>query len=202
MGGSVVVGWVYHGRYDGVGTDVLDGDAIEYCYCHHSYDGYWIQVCSSISRQIMSSVDCLIHDTYGFMTRLGTRVERMTQSLIDFGLSIINGGFTTFLSVSVMVFSTSEMFKIFFRMTTIVIGLGLATGFLFVPAVLSWFGPKSLREVKSSSSGADVEMQQKAIEDVCVNSCPMPATPVQDIGSSPRPLLTLQEVSSEKQIAY
>jgi Patched family len=70
-----------------------------------------------------------------------TRDEKVKETLATMGASIFVGGFSTFLGVIPLAFSTSAILKTvctaFFAMVT----LGLTHGLIFLPVVLSLVGP-------------------------------------------------------------
>eukprot|EP00033_Pygsuia_biforma_P000483 GCRY01000571.1.p1 GENE.GCRY01000571.1~~GCRY01000571.1.p1 ORF type:complete len:888 (+),score=232.61 GCRY01000571.1:157-2820(+) len=90
------------------------------------------------------SVDYIVHVNYGYMVSVGSKKERVIKSLSSLGSSVINGGFTTFLAVFVMAFSSSKIFITFFKMAFALVVLGLAGGMILQPVVLSFVGPASL----------------------------------------------------------
>ena len=57
------------------------------------------------------------------------------------GSSVFHGGISTFLAISVLGFSKSYVFVIFFRLWVGIIVFGMANGFLLLPVVLSIIGP-------------------------------------------------------------
>lgn len=70
-----------------------------------------------------------------------TRGEKVKDTVETMGVSILVGGLSTFLAVIPLAFSTSKViatvFTAFFGMIT----LGLAHGLVFLPVILSIFGP-------------------------------------------------------------
>ena len=57
------------------------------------------------------------------------------------GSSVFHGGTSTFLAVSVLAFSHSYVFSVFFRTWICIVTFGIANGFLLLPIVLSEIGP-------------------------------------------------------------
>ena len=57
------------------------------------------------------------------------------------GSSVFHGGFSTFVSLSVLAPSKTYVMKVFYRMWFGIILFGMANGFLLLPVLLSYFGP-------------------------------------------------------------
>ena len=57
------------------------------------------------------------------------------------GSSVFHGGTSTFLAVSVLAFSHSYVFTVFFRTWICIVTFGIANGFLLLPIILSEVGP-------------------------------------------------------------
>ena len=57
------------------------------------------------------------------------------------GSSVFHGGFSTFVSLSVLAPSQTYIMKVFYRMWFGIILFGMANGFLLLPVLLSYFGP-------------------------------------------------------------
>ena len=57
------------------------------------------------------------------------------------GSSVFHGGVSTFLAISVLGFSKSYIFVLFFRLWIGIIVFGMANGFLLLPVILSIIGP-------------------------------------------------------------
>jgi predicted RND superfamily exporter protein len=56
-----------------------------------------------------------------FMTCEGTRDERVTQTLSKIGPAVLSGGFSTFLSLSVLALSKSYVFMVFFKVSRLLL---------------------------------------------------------------------------------
>merc|ERR1712232_571974 len=70
-----------------------------------------------------------------------SRKDKVRDALSSFGPSILLGGFSTFIGILPMAFSSNELFKnIFFCLIAVVV-LGLAHGLILLPVVLSLVGP-------------------------------------------------------------
>ena len=57
------------------------------------------------------------------------------------GSSVFHGGASTFLAISVLAFSDSYAFTVFFRTWIGIIVFGISNGFLLLPIILSEIGP-------------------------------------------------------------
>ncbi len=55
------------------------------------------------------------------MTCEGTRDERVTQTLSKIGPAVLSGGFSTFLSLSVLALSKSYVFMVFFKVSRLLL---------------------------------------------------------------------------------
>lgn len=111
------------------------------------------------------SVDYAAHIGHNFMTKGGTRGERVTATLGDVGSAVLNGGVSTFLAVMLLALSKSYVFRVLFQTFFLTVVLGLFHGMVVLPAMLSLIGPAGYggRVDKSASSGA--ETVGKAAED-------------------------------------
>ena len=69
------------------------------------------------------------------------RQYKATMAVSQMGSSVFHGGVSTFLAISVLGFSKSYVFVLFFRLWIGIIVFGMANGFLFLPVILSIIGP-------------------------------------------------------------
>ncbi|KAA0150936.1 hypothetical protein FNF31_06937 [Cafeteria roenbergensis] len=95
----------------------------------------------NLTLAIGLSVDYSAHIAHAFMHKHGTRNERVTLALSEMGVSVINGGASTFLAVVVLAASNSYIFTVFFKVFFLSVVFGLAHGLVFLPVVLSIIGP-------------------------------------------------------------
>jgi len=72
--------------------------------------------------------------------RLIHRAERVQSALGQMGVSVLLGGFTTFVGVLPCSFAGSEVFRVFFHMFFDIIVFGLLHGLVLVPILLCVFG--------------------------------------------------------------
>ena len=99
------------------------------------------------------SVDFSAHITYAFVLAEGdTGNERMRNALHTIGYPIAQGTVSTILGMVALGFSSSYIFRAFFKTILLVILLGAFHGLLFIPALLSFIGPKVMKQRRSVSS--------------------------------------------------
>jgi predicted RND superfamily exporter protein len=88
------------------------------------------------------AVDYSAHVAHGFMTKDGTRAERVKATLGDVGSAVLNGGVSTFLAVMLLAVSKSYVFRVLFMSLFLTVVLGLAHGMIVLPAFLCLIGPQ------------------------------------------------------------
>ena len=69
------------------------------------------------------------------------RYYKAKKAVSQMGSSVFHGGFSTFLAISVLGFSKSYAFTVFFKTWFGIIVFGIANGFLLLPIILSEVGP-------------------------------------------------------------
>jgi len=87
------------------------------------------------------SVDYAAHIGHSFMTKGGTRGDRVIRTLGDVGTAVLNGGVSTFLAVMLLALSKSYVFRVLFQTFFLTVVLGLFHGMVVLPALLSLIGP-------------------------------------------------------------
>ncbi len=87
------------------------------------------------------------HIGMNFMRQKGSRGVRSRRALGEMGSSVLVGiTFTKFIGVIVLAFANSTLFKLYyFRMYLFIIIFGAFNGLMFLPTILSWFGPATDR---------------------------------------------------------
>jgi predicted RND superfamily exporter protein len=103
------------------------------------------------------AVDYVAHITHAFMVHHGTKEERVKEALHSMGISVISGGFSTFLGVVLLSLSSSGIFVAFFKEFMLTILGGLWNGLVLLPVLLTWIGPSALPPEITTSIELDSE---------------------------------------------
>ncbi|PPS98006.1 Niemann-Pick type C1 disease protein/ patched like cholesterol transporter of the SecD family wiht sterol-sensing domain [Cryptosporidium hominis] len=91
-----------------------------------------------LATAVSFSIEYIVHITHLFLlTKRNSGVERIRDSLLDMGPNVIYAVISTFLGVILLAFSTSESFKVFLWITTIVLCVSATAGIMIAPAILS-----------------------------------------------------------------
>ena len=93
-------------------------------------------------------VDYSVHICHAFLTVSGTRKERARAAIVDMGVAVLNGGFSTLLAFILLAGSDSHVFSVFFKIFLLVVIFGLFHGLILLPVVLSLIGPATYTNVK------------------------------------------------------
>ena len=107
--------------------------------------------CVSIVLAIGLCVDYSVHITHRFLSEHGSRDERVVSTLQNIGPAVFNGGFSTFLAFILLAGSKSHVFSSFFKIFFLVVTFGLYHGLVFLPVLLSLFGPSPLTSAGEKS---------------------------------------------------
>mmetsp|Transcript_14392 Transcript_14392/g.34816 ORF Transcript_14392/g.34816 Transcript_14392/m.34816 type:complete len:1133 (-) Transcript_14392:385-3783(-) len=110
------------------------------------------------------SVDYSAHVGHSFMVKGGTdKNKRALEALADMGAAVLAGGFSTFLAVVVLLFSSSYVFVVLSRQFCLTVVLGLAHGLILLPVMLSICGPKPFSSAEDIDG--DINASKKDQED-------------------------------------
>jgi predicted RND superfamily exporter protein len=117
---------------------------------------------------ISLAVEYLVHLTHCFMVATGTREERVYTALDDIAAATLAGGFTTFLAILPLVFSSIPLFKdYYFASFAVACGIGLFNGLALWPVLLSIMGPAS------TSAAPDVKPAEATTTNVLIQDVAM-----------------------------
>jgi len=124
---------------------------------------YWDVNLNSVAMITLSvsvglSVDFSAHIGLEFMEGLGERKERVREALENLGPSLVHGGISTFLVISLLVIARSYVFRIFFKMFFLTLGLGMYHGIVVVPVLLSFAGPNGFYGTADQKRDANVRI--------------------------------------------
>ncbi|CAM9187467.1 unnamed protein product, partial [Heterosigma akashiwo] len=90
------------------------------------------------------SVDYSAHVCHAFLNAQGqSRDARAREALRHTGLAVANGGVSSFVAILVGLAATHYIFRVFTRMTMLIVGLGLYFGMVVLPVLLALLGPKT-----------------------------------------------------------
>lgn len=87
------------------------------------------------------AVDYSSHIAHSFLVLEGSRKERARGAMHHIGGEVLDGAFTTWLSIAVMGFAEHYVFRAFFRTFFTIVVVGLWHGLVLLPVVLRLIGP-------------------------------------------------------------
>ena len=107
------------------------------------------------------AVDYSAHIAHSFVATAGkSKDERIKKTIIEMGPAVWNGGISTFLAFSILMFSKSFVFKVFFKIFFLVVFFGLFHGLVFLPVLLSFIGPQPSASAHVGNSIEPIEVFQ------------------------------------------
>ena len=84
------------------------------------------------------------------------------MALSKMGSSVFHGGFSTFVSLSVLAPSKTYIFVVFYKMWFSIILFGMANGFLLLPVVLSFVGSvETVTDLSKVEDNHKAELKKK-----------------------------------------
>lgn len=113
------------------------------------YMAFWQVNLNMISMIILVisigfAVDYSAHICYAFVNGVGpTRDIRVVESIVLVGTPLFHGAMSNFLGIMLLGFSTSYILRVFFKMMTLVVLLGISHGMILLPVILSLVGKMS-----------------------------------------------------------
>lgn len=117
----------------------------------------------NLSLAVGLTIDFSAHLGLAFMEAVGTRQERARLAVRNLGPPLFHSGFSTFLAVSVLVVARSYIFRVFFKMFVLIIGLGMFHGLIVVPELLSLLGPRGFFNSHHEKEQEETLIQQKVL---------------------------------------
>ena len=110
------------------------------------------------------AVDYSAHIAHSFVSTAGkSKDERIRKTVVEMGPAVWNGGISTFLAFSILMFSKSFVFKVFFKIFFLVVFFGLFHGLVFLPVLLSYIGPAPSASAHSGSSIEPIDLIQPRV---------------------------------------
>lgn len=118
-------------------------------------------ICLVISIGLL--VDFIVHVLLGYYeSKELSREDKVKDTLETMGASIMLGGLTSFIGVIPLAFSTSEIMSTVFTAFLAMVILGVTHGIIFLPVLLSIFGPVNGGHLHDSSAN---ELPEQAVND-------------------------------------
>lgn len=153
------------------------------------------------------SVEFVSHMTRSFaLSTKPTHVERAKEATANMGSAVFAGvAMTNLPGIIVLAFAKAQLIQIFFfRLNLVITLLGMAHGLVFLPVLLSYFGPglnkAVLLQQQLAKAKADQELQMKNVRQVYNNLSyeDNETKQVADATSAPEPITASHQDQEEK----
>ncbi|CDJ56275.1 hypothetical protein EMWEY_00016220 [Eimeria maxima] len=123
----------------------------------------------NLTISIGFSVDYATHTTHAFCHCMGQRRGlRAFEAVLLVGGPLLHGALSTQLAVIPLAFVDSPVLSVFFKMTTLVIIVGVTHGLMLLPVVLSLIGPMQQSQQKMVQQLLALQQQYDRIEEQIV----------------------------------
>ena len=120
--------------------------------------------CNTLVISIGLCVDFSAHIAHGFISRTGSREERITSTVTEVGPAVMNGGLSTLLAFILLSTSKSYVFMSFFKIFFLICIFGLYHGLVALPVLLALLGPPPQgtghgKEVRTLETEEEIELK-------------------------------------------
>ena len=103
-------------------------------------------------------MDFSAHIAHGFLSRRGTRDQRVAATMTKVGPAVLNGGLSTLLAFILLSSSESYVCLSFFKIFFLICIFGLFNGLVALPVLLSIVGPVPQARKKISKNKKNYKM--------------------------------------------
>ncbi|CAG0905223.1 unnamed protein product [Darwinula stevensoni] len=129
------------------------------------FAGLTIELMSSVLLilSVGLAIDYSTHIAHKFLATPGdSKDDRVRITLAEIGPPVFNGGFTTMMAFVFCLWSENYLFQITLKVIWFSVIYGLYHGLVYLPVMLSWFGPQafvdSLHSTKNSPAQNDLNL--------------------------------------------
>ena len=128
--------------------------------------------CNTLVISIGLCVDFSAHIAHGFISRSGSRDERVISTMTEMGPAVFNGGLSTLLAFILLATSKSYVFMSFFKIFFLICIFGLFHGLVALPVFLAIIGPDTSTSHHHSDDKHDETIKPEEVE-LCLGSQPV-----------------------------